>query len=265
MWDAVESLDGCQLHQLLSREHPSAIDRDTLLLTYTLLSRCPEWDASSDVETSITIDDGEPMMALSVAYAFRNAIAGHGTACLVFGGVDRRGFRPVRGNQNSADIFFFSTTSTLPEFWRHLFALENIAERDFFALAAHAFPGLILHPDLSFGRFTGAYRDLRPRVVTILAALCDQFTEEYHRCQGIPRNIQAAMGRYGVELSPESPNTRGSERLMRQRRKDYAGHHFICEWHAKIEPHRNRIHFATPAPEIDGKILIGIFVDHLDT
>jgi hypothetical protein len=204
-------------------------------------------------------------MALSVAYAFRNAIAGYGTACLVFGGVDRRGFLSVRANQDSADIFFFATTSTLQEFWRHLFAFENVAERDFFVLAVRAFPRLVLHPDLSFGRFTGAYRDLRPRVVTILAALCDHFADEYHGCQGIPRKIQAAMGRYGIELSPESPNTRGSERLMRQRRKDYVGHRFTCEWHAKIEPHRNRVHFATPAPEISGKILIGIFVDHLDT
>src|SRR5262249_50593252 len=165
--------------------------------------------------------DGQPMMALSVAYALRNAIAGHGTACLVFGGVDRRGFCSVRGDQDSADIFFFSTISKLPEFWRHLFTLENVAERDFFTLAVRAFPELALHPDLSFGRFSGAYRDLRARVVTILGALCDHFADEYHNCQGIPRKIQAAMGRHGVELSPESPNTRGSEPLIHQRRKYY--------------------------------------------
>lgn len=265
MWDGVECLDDCELWQFLCRERDSTVDRDTLLLTYSLLSQCPEWAAGSEVETSVAVADANPSMALSVAYALDKALAGYGVACLVFGGSMRRGLLPVRGTRGEAALFFFADSAALPTFWRHLYAFENVAERDFFTLGILAFPDLAFHPDLSFRGFEGTYGDLRERVVGILGAICDYFAEEYRRCHGLPNEIQASFGRYHVDLSPESPNTRGSEQLMRQRRRDYAGKTFTCEWHAKLEPHRNRIHFAAPDPAIDGKILIGIFVKHLDT
>jgi hypothetical protein len=51
---------------------------------------------------------------------------------------------------------------------------------------------------------------------------------------------------------------------MRQRDVNHEGQVIRCEWHSKLEPHRNRIHFAFD-DTLGGKILIGIFVDHLDT
>src|SRR5262245_33804478 len=218
MWDGVECLDGCELWHFLSRQRPSAVDRDTLLLTFSLLSRCPEWSADEVAETSVSVDGAQPAMALSVAYALTMAMVRHGVAVLVFPGAPRRGFRLVHNAGGKADIFFFHEPASLPEFWRHLFAFENVKEPDFFVLAESAFPDLVFHPDLSFGHFAGAYADLRDRVVTILAGLNDHFAREYARCHGLPRDIQAAMGRHQVDLSPESPNTRSSQRLMRQRR-----------------------------------------------
>lgn len=265
MWDGVECLDGCELYQFLSREHRSGVDRDTLLLTYTLLSRCPEWDAADAVETSASVDGSDLAMALSIAYALRMATVGHGVAALVFPGATRVGFRRVANSSGEADIFFFHDPATLPVFWRYLFAFESVPEHGFFALAQIAFPGLVFHPDLSFNRFNGAYPDLRERVVTILAGLSDHFADEYARCHGLPNEIQAVLGSHHVDLSPESPSTRGSQALMRQRERVYAGVSYICEWHAKLERHRNRIHFSRPATQLDGKILIGIFAEHLDT
>jgi len=140
-----------------------------------------------------------------------------------------------------------------------------VAEQHFFALGALAFPRVVLHPDLSFGRFNGAYRTTRDAVVAILSALSDNFADLYRLHNGLPHAIQAAMGQHHVDLSPESPSTRGSAKLMRFREKEYEGHRFTCEWHAKLERHRNRIHFSTPAAELDGKILIGFFIDHFAT
>ncbi len=31
------------------------------------------------------------------------------------------------------------------------------------------------------------------------------------------------------------------------------------------DPHRNRVHFSLPEQRLGGRVLIGIFVDHLDT
>ncbi|MGH3693297.1 MAG: hypothetical protein ACRDRX_04730 [Pseudonocardiaceae bacterium] len=51
---------------------------------------------------------------------------------------------------------------------------------------------------------------------------------------------------------------------MRKRYVAYEGSRYCCEWHAKIERHRNRIHFTLPAAGPAGRILIGIFTEHLD-
>jgi hypothetical protein len=265
MWEGVKCLDECELYQFLCREHASGVDRDTLLLAFSLLSNSPEWQTDEGLEPSVAIADADSSMALSVAYAHQHALARRGVACLVFGASVRRGFMPVRGAGGEATVFFFADPAALTDYWRHLFALEDIVEREFFSFCGFAFPSLVLHPGLSFDGFEGAYRDLRDRVVAVLAALGDHFGTEYQRCHGLPHEIQAAMGSHHVDLSPESPNTRGSERLMRQRRRDFEGQTFTCEWHAKLEPHRNRIHFAVPTSDTGGKIFIGIFVKHLDT
>ena len=40
---------------------------------------------------------------------------------------------------------------------------------------------------------------------------------------------------------------------------------YRCEWHSKIEPHRNRIHFCVIDRIAETRILIGIFHEHLPT
>ena len=50
---------------------------------------------------------------------------------------------------------------------------------------------------------------------------------------------------------------------MKQRDAVFEGKTYRCEWHSKIEPHRNRIHFFPPP--VGSEIVVGLFVDHLDT
>jgi hypothetical protein len=41
----------------------------------------------------------------------------------------------------------------------------------------------------------------------------------------------------------------------------------FCEWHIKLRPHMDRVHFAYEEKYktvVDGRIIVGIFVDHLD-
>lgn len=52
---------------------------------------------------------------------------------------------------------------------------------------------------------------------------------------------------------------------MRERDVTHDGTVFRCEWHAKLEPNRNRIHFSEPSEHLAGRVLAGIFVDHLNT
>lgn len=264
MWDGVECLDSCELYRFLTGEYPSTVSRDTRVLTHTLLDRCTTWNTDiPDLDTTVTIDGGEQAMALSVGYALAMWLAGFGIACLVFSRASYRGFVPVTGAHGSHDVFFFEDPAELTTFWRILFTFERITEHEFFELAKTAFPDLIFHPALSFRNFEGAYLDLRDRVVTLLGGLNDYFCYEYREQKGLPFDIQAAMGRHHVDLSPESPRTRGSAALMREREVTFDGQTFVCEWHAKLERHRNRIHFSEPSDSLDGKIMICKFTSHL--
>ncbi|MGH3831485.1 MAG: hypothetical protein ACRDRS_13745 [Pseudonocardiaceae bacterium] len=170
----------------------------------------------------------------------------------------------MTGKAGAAEVLFVAETSEVHRVWQSVFALEDIPEREFFTVAAFAWPALVFHPDLKFRKFTGSYTAVRDRVVRILCALNNHFPRVITDHQGLPRSVAAAMGQYQVDLSPESPNTRASEALMRQRDVMYDGSRYRCEWHAKIERNRNRIHFTLPAAGPAGRILIGIFTEHLD-
>ncbi len=53
--------------------------------------------------------------------------------------------------------------------------------------------------------------------------------------------------------------------MMRLRDVEFNGQVYHCEWHSKIEPHRNRIHFCVIDGIAEARVLIGIFHEHLAT
>lgn len=75
-----------------------------------------------------------------------------------------------------------------------------------------------------------------------------------------PSDLISFFASNGVDMSPESPNTRGSD-LMKQRDFMFGEEKVRCEWHTKFEPTRGRIHFAIS----NGELYIGGIVDHLAT
>lgn len=69
------------------------------------------------------------------------------------------------------------------------------------------------------------------------------------------------FGSAGINASPESPSTRGSQRLMKQRDFHFGEETVRCEWHTKFTPKEGRVHFAIK----DGVVHIGTIVNHLPT
>jgi hypothetical protein len=65
-------------------------------------------------------------------------------------------------------------------------------------------------------------------------------------------------------VSRESVKTHSNNSAMRLRDVEFNGDKITCEWHTKLRPEIDRIHFAFGGSCGD-KILIGIFVDHLPT
>ncbi|WP_328440600.1 hypothetical protein OHA71_32950 [Streptomyces sp. NBC_00444] len=271
-WIEVECADGRELYDVLYEGEAPRVGRDARLRMVRLMDRCPSWDTDlPGLPDQVEVGGVVQELAWSVGYAWWRTRQRHHVACLVFASGDRRGWQQVsaadgaNGEPVTEEVFFLAEASPFSEFWRSLFARENVAEPDFFDRAREAFPELVFADSLSFRKFDGTYTEMRDWVVRVLAVVHDHFADALVTHSGQPSDVQAELGRFGLDLSPESPNTRSKPRIMKQRDVKYDGETYRCEWHGKKERHRNRIHFSLPDPRLDGRILIGIFVDHLDT
>ena len=87
------------------------------------------------------------------------------------------------------------------------------------------------------------------------------FVEAHSTESGRSDGISA---RLGINVSIEG-TTRRNERLMKRRDVEFNGRVYRCEWHSKIEGHRNRIHFYPGDETTEDRILVGIFHKHLPT
>ncbi|MEN3536057.1 hypothetical protein AAH991_13160 [Microbispora sp. ZYX-F-249] len=266
MFEATTCTQSMELHEYLQAGPNAQINRDTRLRFWGLLDKCREWDAADAECDEVAIGaDPSATMAMSVAYALSMSLRRRAVACLVFPLSPRSGFAEVRARIVTGRLFFFAFHRALAPFWRYVYLLEDVAESEFFELVEAAFPNLLFHPDLTFRRLKGTYQELRDQVIEHLGALNDHFLSVHREAGGMPDRIAAAFRSLGLAgISPDSPNTHRNRKAMAQREVSYQGQIYLCEWHSKLGPTAGRIHFAFGGP-LNDKILIGLFVDHLET
>ncbi|MGW6390658.1 hypothetical protein ACWFR1_09135 [Streptomyces sp. NPDC055103] len=275
-WFDAECADGRDLHDVLYEGETPKAGRDARLRMARMMDRCPSWDPDlPGLPDEVAVAEEASSLALSVAYAWWHAGRGHRAGCLVFPVSGRRGWHPVSVSALAPDggtvehverdVYFLAGPPGLPEFWRSLFARENVGEHEFFDRAKEAFPGLVFADSLTFRKFDGGYAQLRDWVVHVLTVVNDHFADAMTKHSGVAADVKAELGHHRLNLSPESPNTRSKPSVMKQRDVVHEKREYRCEWHAKKEAHRNRVHFSLPDQRLDDRILIGIFVDHLDT
>lgn len=272
LWIETECADGRELYDVLYEGETPRVGRDARLRMVRLMDRCPTWDTTlPGLPDQVEVAGAAQDLAWSLCYAWRQSRQGHHVACLVFAAKDQGGWHLVSaidgssGRPVSEEVFFLAEASSASEFWRSLFTKENVAEGDFFHRARQVYPDLVFADSLSFRKFDGAYPEMRDWAVRVLSVVHDHFADALAVHAGQPNKVQAELGRFGLDLSPESPNTRSKPRIIKQRDVEHDGETYRCEWHGKKERHRNRIHFSLPDPRLGGRILVGIFVDHLDT
>jgi hypothetical protein len=254
------NLDGTTLNNLLVSDD---LDRDARLRAYSLLDKCLRLDADQDDYWDPEIEvNSLPKESYGLSFACRLLAAGHAIAAIVLVPYESSVVTlRLKGDDITESIVVVTDMGSRLAFYRTIFSVENVQEGDFFSLARLAFPDLCFADGLSFRRFDGAYADLRATVVEHLSALNDVFPAAFVDCKGMPDAIAA---RVGINVSPEG-NTRSSERLMALRDVEFDGSILRCEWHSKIEPHRNRIHFHPGDERTHHILLVGIFVNHLET
>lgn len=74
-----------------------------------------------------------------------------------------------------------------------------------------------------------------------------------------PQARQIAFKAAGIEVSPENGATHRDKEAMRARTFSFSGKEHLCEWHAKLLPHRDRIYFAI----VGDKVMVGKVIRHL--
>ena len=261
-WGAVECLGGDDVAETMVNYQ--VLHRDQSLRLLTLLDQCVVWSrpAAVDADPEIVVD-GTSCQGDGIAWAREKAILKNWTAVVTTPHRFAAGVHSVDEPSQSlpVDVYFAVSTEDHPGFFRLLYEWEDVSETDFFERARLAFPRLVFAADINFSKFQGAYRTLRPKVVDHLGRINDSFREVYAAENGMPTEVST---RLGIQVSIEG-NTRGSENLMRLRDVEFAGHVYRCEWHSKLEPHRNRIHFNVIDGIAETRILIGIFHEHLAT
>lgn len=266
-----EVIPGLPLYDVLYSTTTSIeLDRDTRASLRESLNRCVLWDEDDHIvkkPNSHVIIDGIATTAHTIAFVYSLVSNAHGAACVCIDlHPDRSGTLVISDGNHDEHVHFVHDPKALPAFYRSLFELENMEPGVYIENAKLAFPNLLLHDNLAaqFAHFQSQYQSVRPEVTKHLTVLNDYFQDAYRLSNGVARDVQALLGPHGVNLSPESPNTRRDKKAMREREITVDGTVVKCEWHTKIRKEIDRIYFHPGLKDIAaGRVIIGIFRSHL--
>lgn len=262
LW-SIEAASGRTLADLLFSSE--LLDRDLRNLLGGKLDKIRCWDESGlgfSPALEVFCDGTIIQMAPGISIAHSAVVEGRAIACLTTNQTGRCGSVKVTESKSSEkDVYFLVEPYDARLFWRSLMELEEVDESRFESLAALAYPRIRFSDRVwsQLGRFEGSFRDIRPKLQGNLAGLSD-YAPSVWRDHSEPHSIAAQMSATcGVNCSRESPKTHANVSAMATRLVEFADSVLECEWHAKLEPHRNRIHFTV----LGGVVYVGIFHKHL--
>lgn len=258
--------DGCRLYELLfDHTISSNVHRDVLQLFQIEIDRSSVWEEEVTIEDHSVKIGADEIVAPSVAFAADRTCTVTESACVVSDVSKLIGPIRVSHAGRNVDLSFVSSAIEKTKFYRHCLDCEARNETEYMNVAPIAFPNLIFADELSvqFRRFKEPYSTIHVKVTRHLSALNDELPRIIELP---PDEIQARIKASGqVDLSRESPQTHQNKRAMRERMVVVQGYDIVCEWHTKISPTTDRIHLHFGLPDLGGKPIIGLFVDHLDT
>ncbi|GBQ42664.1 hypothetical protein [Komagataeibacter europaeus] len=237
----------------------------------------PDWPNNAD-EIEISIDSGPPTDNVDVAWAHHLLRSKRPAACY---SLTRRGPLPTQTASGCIAVYFVNTDADRLDFWRNTIRTEGDSLEELIKFAPHAYPCLYF----SYGvlqeanNLDGGYSALRWKIQDTFSALNDHgvwiFTcppptvsptePTIENATGTPQKqlIRERFQNLTLEGEPENPNVRDN-RVCREARELHLGSRILyCEWHIKLEKHRNRIHIHAPVPESNSQVVIAIISPHL--
>lgn len=234
----------------------------------------PEWI----LEVQVSVDNSPQMENCDLAWAHHNVRTGRHVACI---GLKRSGAYETTSALGSAVVHWISDDATHITFWRSAISSGFASVQALESYAEHAYPDLYFAPG-ALGRadtFGGGLQASRSELLRYLAVLNDYgiwaFTfpppaltpEEPTGPEPTARPTNQIIERrfrgLNLNMAPENPNVKLNNACREAREITLAGKTFYCEWHGKLEAHRNRIHVHPPVPQSNGRVIIAILHEHL--
>ncbi|WP_067655346.1 hypothetical protein [Nocardia harenae] len=258
----IESSDGRRLPELLSDR---GIDRDIRNALWTALDRVGKYDDEPD-ELAYRIDGADVAIAPSAGIAAVKARSGYDLACLTTQHAARSGecvVADIADPGRESTVYFLRSERDAPEFWRRILCRDEHSVADLEAHAELFFPRTVFADGIwaQVSRFEGARLAVWPLLVRNLGGLADHAAAVWASEVEPHRRMSQMQSRASVNCSPESPKTHANVKAMRKRTVTFDEGDVVCEWHVKLERHRNRVHFAVQS----GRVYVGFFVRHMTT
>jgi hypothetical protein len=163
-------------------------------------------------------------------------------------------------------LHYVGDQATAVRFYRDAPELGNFTERQYVENFDRAFPQLHFRANIAddLDKFSGPYRAMRPTLTKAFADLNDILPHLLYLKLPGQQIAQQFSASSSFSISPESPQTHRDLKAMRERDVIFGKVTVRCEWHLKIQPDRDRIHFHFGvAGTGGGKILIGKLCYHL--
>lgn len=235
-----------------------------------------EWPNGFD-DVSIAIDGAAPVHNPDVSWVHHHVRAGRAMACL---SLTRRGQLTTQTTFGAADVHFVADEQGRVAFWRDAIKIEGDNVESLVRFAPNAYPRIYFMPGVvaNVDRFDGGYLAMRTQVQAAFEAL-DRHgvwifteappavspTEPRRGTEPSPTNqiIEKRFRNIGLDAAPENPNVRSKEKTRTAREATIGKVTLYCEWHIKVQPHRNRIHVHGPVNESDRRVVVGMIDDHL--
>jgi hypothetical protein len=229
-------------------------------------------------DEGISIDDAPSTPNPDVEWVHCAMLDGVPIACITLGPSRLAQTATAAGN---AQIHFVNDEAGRKAFWRSAIVVAGDTLASLVTYAPKAYPDLHFVKGVvnDAGKLGGGYLASRERVQMTLATLDDwgswAFTcpppvltpqeDMPENAHGLPSNqiIEHRFKGFNLDAAPEKPNVYAHADSRKARETKIGMRTLYCEWHAKLEGHRNRIHFHAPVDESGHKVVVGMIHEHL--
>lgn len=220
-------------------------------------------------------------VSLDYSFVHFNNVTGTPFACI---SLNKTSTIYLLSEQNRSSLFFITNEDEHKIFWRTI-ALTTLrdTQRNLEMISSHCYPNLYFHKGVWKGidDFRGGYAAVYDKLQQYLSVLDDYGFWAFkapppniNPQDPVPDNIdpllsptnQLIQNRFsalGITVTPEKPEVKANKNCREAREINIGTKTLYCEWHGKLELHKNRIHIYPPIEESNGKVIIAIFHDHL--